>query len=188
MVHVQRCSRDARNGQWTVRFVQPKQQRRRRRPELLPMLPSPGASSKHHLQVRAHPSTHSPCPSTHLHVPTWDARAFCSHADRSANNSGARSHPDHQSANPLSDHQSANPLSDHQSAKPHPDSSALVQPEWYCAAWRGFPCVRTAVAMPSVACVQARRGARLPVRRKVYNVHASRADTTFASGAFGCGA
>jgi hypothetical protein len=42
--------------------------------------------------------------------------------------------------------------------------------------------------MPSVACVHARRGARLPVRRKVYHVNASRSDTTSASRAFGCGA
>jgi hypothetical protein len=99
------------------------------------MLPSPGASSKHHLQVRAPTPPLIPhCPSTHPpHVPTWDARAICSHADGSANNSGARSHPDHPSANPLSDHQSANPLSGHPSAKPHPNSSALVQPGWYCA-------------------------------------------------------
>jgi hypothetical protein len=71
VVLAQQCSSDTCSSQWKVRFVQQTLRRRRRRPELLPMLPSPGASSKHHLQVRAHPSTHSPCPSTHPpHVPT----------------------------------------------------------------------------------------------------------------------
>ncbi len=52
-VHARPYYRDAGNGQWAVRFVQPRRQWRRLRPEVLPMLPSPGASSKHHLQVRA---------------------------------------------------------------------------------------------------------------------------------------
>ena len=42
--------------------------------------------------------------------------------------------------------------------------------------------------MPSVACVQARRGASLSVQSKVYRVNASRADTTSASHTFGCSA
>ena len=45
---------------WCVRFVQRMRQPRRRRPELLPILPSPGASSKNHLKVRIHP----PAPSS----------------------------------------------------------------------------------------------------------------------------
>ena len=135
MVHAQPYCVDAGNSGWTVRFVQQKRRRRRRRPALLPMLPSRAASSKHNLQVRAPtPPLFPYCPSTHPpHVPTWDARAICSHADRSADDSGSRSHPDHPRTNPLSDHQSANPHPDHPSANPHPDSSALVQPGWYCA-------------------------------------------------------
>ncbi len=53
------------------------------------------------------------------------------------------------------------------------------------AAGRGFPCVRTAGAMPSVACMQARRGASLSAQSKVYHVNASRV-TTSASHTFGC--
>jgi hypothetical protein len=45
---------------------------------------------------------------------------------------------------------------DHPSANKGADSGAVAQPGWYCAAWRGFACVRTAVAMPSVARVYAR--------------------------------
>ena len=45
---------------WCVRFVQRMQQPRRRRPKVLPILPSPGASSKNHLKVRIHP----PAPSS----------------------------------------------------------------------------------------------------------------------------
>jgi hypothetical protein len=56
------------------------------------------------------------------------------------------------------------------------------------AARRGVARVRTSVAMPSVACVKAHRDECLPVQCMVYNVNASRADTTSASRTIGCSA
>ena len=47
------AGRDTVNNQWPVSFLQQKRQRRRRRPGLLPIQPSPGASSKQHHIVRS---------------------------------------------------------------------------------------------------------------------------------------
>ena len=47
------AGRDTVNSQWPVSFLQQKRQRRRRRPGLLPIQPSPGASSKQHHIVRS---------------------------------------------------------------------------------------------------------------------------------------
>ena len=54
------AEREAVNNQCMVRFVQLMQQPRRRRPKVLPILLSPGASSKYHLKVRIPPASSAP--------------------------------------------------------------------------------------------------------------------------------